>query len=177
MTQVVDAGWCRWWWGGVVGPGLGVDVPPDPVRHRGPHRPAVPSTLPSSPNDCATPACRTSRSRTSPSPTTGSDRSPRRCSNNWSALLEHLNDPLARPDHLTKSLHLLATYTADIPTELIPELSTAVEQMLKRPDHAWSLTNFEAIAKWTCELLREFTRSRDDGRLFALLREPRPTGS
>jgi hypothetical protein len=92
---------------------------------------------------------------------------------NWSALLEHLNDPLAHPDYLTKSLHLLATHTADIPPELIPELSTAVEQMLNRPDHAWSLTNSEAIAKLTSELLREFTRSRDDGRLLALLRGTR----
>jgi hypothetical protein len=88
---------------------------------------------------------------------------------NWSALLEYFNDPLAYPDQLTKSLHLLATHTADIPTQLIPELSTAVEQMLKRPDHGGSLTNFEAIAKWTLEVLREATGSRDDRRLFALL--------
>jgi hypothetical protein len=46
-----------------------------------------------------------------------------------------------------KSLHLLATHIADTPTELIPELSTAVEQMLERTDLAWSLTNFEAIAR------------------------------
>jgi HEAT repeat protein len=45
--------------------------------------------------------------------------------------------------------------------------------MLNRPDHAWSLTNSEAIAKLTSELLREFTRSRDDGRLLALLRGTR----
>jgi hypothetical protein len=88
---------------------------------------------------------------------------------NWSALLEHLNDPLAHPDQLTKSLHLLATHTADIPTELIPELSTAVEQMLERPYDPWRITNFEAIATWASELLRESTGNRDDGRIFALL--------
>jgi hypothetical protein len=89
---------------------------------------------------------------------------------NWSALVEYFNDPSVYPDQLTRSLHLLATRTADIPRELIPELSTAVQHMLKRPDHEESITNFEEIAKWTFEVLREAAGSRDDGRLFALLR-------
>jgi Domain of unknown function (DUF4365)/HEAT repeats len=88
---------------------------------------------------------------------------------NWSALLEHLNDPLAHPDHLTKPLQLLATNTAEIPTELLPELLVAVEQMLKCPKDPWRTTNFEAIAKWAFGMLHESTGRPDDGRLFALL--------
>jgi hypothetical protein len=88
---------------------------------------------------------------------------------NWSALLEHLNDPLAHPDHLTAAVQLLAAHSADIPTELIAELSTTFEQMLERPYDRWRTTNFEAIVKWAFELLWESTGTRDDRRLFGLL--------
>jgi HEAT repeat protein len=42
--------------------------------------------------------------------------------------------------------------------------------MLERPYDPWRITNFEAIVKWAFELLRESTGSRDDGRLFGLLK-------
>jgi hypothetical protein len=87
----------------------------------------------------------------------------------WPALIEHLNDSSAHPDHLTGAVGLLAAHARELSPERIAELLPAVDQLLHRRSHPWRTTNLEAIAKWASLRLQICAGQADDAQLYGLL--------
>jgi hypothetical protein len=96
---------------------------------------------------------------------------------NWPALLEHLTDPLAHFDHLTKPVRLLGQHAGDIPAEVLPQITSAVDQMVLRSkdesdsslSRFWRRTDFEDAVSWASAALHEITDGIDETWLCALL--------
>jgi hypothetical protein len=95
----------------------------------------------------------------------------------WPALLEHFNDPLAHPEHLTSAVRLIGNHASKVPAEILPQLATALDQLSngRGPQlsgglsRLWNRASLEQAAKWASLALQATVGQIDPTQIYSLL--------